>query len=188
MQLVSRAWSRITWLKTVGFASFLRINNSNCASDVAISVVTIIFRSYLVDQSMDHLSATLKRGGIRDLLAFFPPNKREGKYLEEHFRKENLPQIADWWAKKQYAVVKEGIIKDLSEMLEGEDTTEQVIAAIRTRQEESSIPESELILCIWQGLMGSVDWSARPDQIEGLALREVTVSTLHLLAMKPIAN
>ena len=23
--------------------------------------------------------------------------------------------------------------------------------------------------------MGSVDWSARPDQIEGLALREVTV-------------
>jgi hypothetical protein len=24
--------------------------------------------------------------------------------------------------------------------------------------------------------MGSVDWSARPDQIEGLALREVTVS------------
>lgn len=143
-------------------------------NDVAVSVVTIIFRSYLVDQSMDHLSATLKRGGIKDLLAFFPPNKREGKYLEEHFRKEGLPQVADWWAKKQYAVVKEGIIKDLSEMLEGEDTTEQVIAAIRTRQEESSIPESELILCIWQGLMGSVDWSARPDQIEGLALREVT--------------
>ena len=25
--------------------------------------------------------------------------------------------------------------------------------------------------------MGHVDWSARPDQIEGLALREVTVST-----------
>lgn len=24
--------------------------------------------------------------------------------------------------------------------------------------------------------MGSVDWSARPDQIEGLALREVTVN------------
>ncbi|KAF8973283.1 hypothetical protein BDZ97DRAFT_1912836 [Flammula alnicola] len=122
-------------------------------NDVAINVVTIVFRTYLVDQSMDHLSATLKRGGIKDLLAFFPPNKREGKYLEEHFRKEGLPQVADWWAKKQYAVV---------------------IAAIKSRQEESPIPESELIQCIWQGLMGSVDWSARPDQIEGLALREVT--------------
>lgn len=29
--------------------------------------------------------------------------------------------------------------------------------------------------CIWQGLLSSVDWSARPDQIEGLALREVGV-------------
>jgi len=188
MRLVSRVWSRITWLRTVSFSLFLWIHYSTWASDVAISVVTIIFRSYLVDQSMDHLSATLKRGGIKDLLAFFPPNKREGKYLEEHFRKEGLSQVADWWAKKQYAVVKEGIIKDLSEMLEGEDTTEQVIAAIRARQEESSIPESELILCVWQGLMGSVDWSARPDQIEGLALREVTVSTSYLSFMKPIAK
>jgi hypothetical protein len=46
--------------------------------------------------------------------------------LEEHFRKEGMPQVADWWAKKQYAVVKEGIIKELSEMHEREETTEQV--------------------------------------------------------------
>ncbi|KAF8161082.1 hypothetical protein B0H34DRAFT_781704 [Crassisporium funariophilum] len=143
-------------------------------NDVAVSVITLVFRSYLLDQSMDHLSSTLKRGGVKDLLSFFPPNKREAKFLEEHFKKEGLTQVADWWAKKQYAVVKEGIIKDLSEMREHEDTTEQIIAAIKGRQDESPIPESELIHCIWQGLMGSVDWSARPDQIEGLALREVT--------------
>ncbi|KDR75907.1 hypothetical protein GALMADRAFT_248685 [Galerina marginata CBS 339.88] len=143
-------------------------------NDVAISVVTIVFRAYLVDQAMDHLSATLKRGGVKDLLAFFPPNKRDGKHLEEHFKKEGLTQVAEWWAKKQYAVVKESVIKDLSEMQEREDTPEQVIAAIKSRQEESPIPEAELIQCIWQGLLGSVDWSARPDQIEGLALREVT--------------
>jgi len=143
-------------------------------NDVSISVLTIVFRSYMADQAMDHLSATLKRGGIKDLLAFFPPNKREGKYLEEHFRKENLPQVADWWAKKQYAVVKEGIIKDLSEMIEHDESTEHIIASIKLRQEESPIPESELVQCIWSGLMLNVDWSARPDQIEGLALREVT--------------
>lgn len=93
---------------------------------MAVSVITFIFRAYLVDQSMDHLAGTLKRGGVKDLLAFFPPNRREGKILEEHFRKEGMPQVADWWAKKQYAVVKEGVIKDLTEMREREDTTEQV--------------------------------------------------------------
>lgn len=89
-------------------------------------MITLIFRAYLIDQSMDHLSSALKRGGIKDLLAFFPPNKREGKILEEHFRKEGLPQVADWWAKKQYAVVKEGIAKDLQELCERDETPEQV--------------------------------------------------------------
>ena len=93
---------------------------------MAVSVVTFIFRAYLVDQSMDHLAGTLKRGGVKDLLAFFPPNRREGKILEEHFRKEGMPQVADWWAKKQYAVVKEGVIRELTEMGERGDTTEQV--------------------------------------------------------------
>lgn len=32
--------------------------------------------------------------------------------------------------------------------------------------------------------MASVDWSARPDQIEGLALREVTVDFLFVFYFK----
>jgi len=59
-------------------------------------------------------------------------------------------------------------------MIEREESTEQITTAIKARQTESPLPESELVQCLWQGLMGSVDWSARPDQIEGLALREVT--------------
>jgi hypothetical protein len=79
---------------------------------------------------MDQLSAALKKGGIKDLLTFFPPNKRETRYLEEHFKSEGLPQVADWWTKKQYAALKETIIKELSEMIEREDSTEQVIRCL----------------------------------------------------------
>jgi len=99
---------------------------ANYFADVSVGVVTLVFRAYLVDQTMDHLSATLKRGGVKDLLAFFPPNKRDAKALEDHFRKEGLTQVAEWWAKKQYAVVKEGIVKDLREMGERDEPTEQV--------------------------------------------------------------
>jgi hypothetical protein len=52
-----------------------------------------------------------------------------------------------------------------------------MVALINAQQEELKLPQPELVQCIWQGLMAIVDWSARPDQIEGLALREVTVST-----------
>ncbi|KAF7315743.1 W2 domain-containing protein [Mycena indigotica] len=140
---------------------------------LSVSVVTLIFKAYLVDQSMDHLAGTLKRGGIKDLLLFFPPNKRTNQELEEHFKKAGLVNVAEWWAKRQSAVIKDSIIKDLRESLEREDTPEQIVASIKARQEESPLAETELVSCIWQGLMASVDWSARPDQIEGLALREV---------------
>jgi len=89
-------------------------------------VITRIFRAYLADQGVDHLSASLKRGGIKDLLAFFPPNKRDGKNLDDHFRQANLPQVADWWAKKQYAVIKDSLTKELQERSEQDETPEQV--------------------------------------------------------------
>ncbi|KZP34481.1 ARM repeat-containing protein [Athelia psychrophila] len=146
-------------------------------NDVSIGVVTLVFRAYLVDGSMDHLAAALKRGGVKDLLAFFPPNKRDTKTLEDHLKKEGLTPVAEWWAKKQYAVVKDEMVKDLREMGENEDSPDQIIAAIKSKQEALPLPEDELVQCIWQGLMLSVDWSARPDQIESLALREVTKFT-----------
>jgi len=142
-------------------------------NDVSINVLTIIFRSYLLEQSMDHLSATLKKGGIRDLLAFFPANKQEAKMLEDHFRKADLPQIAEWYAKKQYAMIKDAIMKEVQALVEHEEPPEQIVSVLKAHQEAHPIPDPELIACIWQGLISSVDWSARPDQIEGLALREV---------------
>ena len=51
----------------------------------------------------------------------------------------------------------------------------QIVSAIQARQEEHPLPETELIQCIWTGLLNSVEWSARPDQHEGLAVKEVTV-------------
>ncbi|KAG8678995.1 hypothetical protein FRC08_017305 [Ceratobasidium sp. 394] len=124
---------------------------------------------------MDHLSGLLKKGGIKDVLLFFPPNKRNPSDLYTHFRGANLPQVADWYANKQSSVLKKELVAQLKEMCENEESTESIIAAIKEHQARSAIPEAELVQVIWQGLMASVDWSARPDQLEGLALREVSV-------------
>lgn len=66
---------------------------------------------------MDHLAAALRRGGIKDLLAFFPPNKRQDKNLEEHFRAAGIPQVADRWLKTQTASQKDEIVKLLKDMI-----------------------------------------------------------------------
>jgi hypothetical protein len=143
-----------------------------------LNIITSIFRVVLADQSMDHLSSLLKKGGIKDILLFFPPSKRTPSDLYTHFRAAELSPVADWYAKKQNSVLKTELTAQLKEMCENEEPTASIVAAIKEHQSRAAIPEAELVQVIWQGLMASVDWSARADQIEGLALREVTVRSL----------
>ncbi|CAE6428927.1 unnamed protein product [Rhizoctonia solani] len=142
------------------------------ASCAALNIVTSIFRVILAEQTMEHLSGLLKKGGIKDLLLFFPASKRTADGLLTHFKDAGLPQIAEWYTKKQSSALKTQLIAQLKEMCENEESPEAIIAAIKEHQ--AALPETELVQVIWQGLMASVDWSARADQIEGLALREVT--------------
>ncbi|KAH9855107.1 eukaryotic translation initiation factor 5C [Lenzites betulinus] len=142
-------------------------------NDLSANTITLVFRSYLSTQSMEHLAGALKRGGIKDLLAFFPETKRDDKTLDEHFRKAGLPQVAEWWTKRQYASLKETVISQLKGMLDNGDSHTDIVAAIKTKQEEQPLPDTELVSCIWQGLVSSIEWSARQDQNEALALREI---------------
>ncbi|KAI6033005.1 hypothetical protein F5J12DRAFT_194174 [Pisolithus orientalis] len=142
-------------------------------NDTSITVLAIIFRAYLADQSMEHLATSLRRGNIKDLLIFFPPNRRDGKILDNFFRKENIPQVADWYTKRQQALAKEIIVSELKDLCAQDDSAETIISSVQSKLEENPLPDTELIQCLWQGLMATVDWSARSDQIEGLALREI---------------
>lgn len=49
------------------------------------------------------------------------------------------------------------------------------MASIKSKQEEQPLPDVELIQCLWQALISSIEWSARQDQNEALALREISV-------------
>ncbi|KAI6169322.1 hypothetical protein EDD17DRAFT_1518000 [Pisolithus thermaeus] len=95
-------------------------------NDTSITVLAIIFRAYLADLSMEHLATSLKRGNIKDLLIFFPPNRRDGKFLDDFFRKENIPQVADWYTKRQQALAKETIVSELKDLCTHEESTDNV--------------------------------------------------------------
>jgi hypothetical protein len=75
---------------------------------------------------MDHLSAALKRGGVKNLIEFFPPNKRTITNLDAYFREMGLPVVAEWYAKKRFAAVKEVVVTGLKELSEKEEGVEAV--------------------------------------------------------------
>lgn len=110
----------------LGFPNLTTILPYPTIIDIAITVLAQIFRAYLSEASMEHLSNALKKGGIKDLQLFFPPNKRDDKTLEEFFRKEQLSQVADWWTKRQNSLIKEEVTKLVHDMLDQQDTPENV--------------------------------------------------------------
>jgi hypothetical protein len=91
-----------------------------------VNVLTSILRAYIAETSMDHLTSMLKKGGIKDLLTFFPPNRRSDAIIDAHFRGAGLPQVADWWTRKQNALIKEEIAKAVKDAFEREDQPSDV--------------------------------------------------------------
>lgn len=138
---------------------------------LSVSLVTLTFRAYLTDQPIDHLSSTLKKGGIKELLDFFPTNKRTPTELDSWFRKEGLDSVAEWYKRKRLVRISQSIIAGLKDLVEKEEDSEALITFLKDSQAENPVAESDLVGYIWNGLMNTVDWGNRPDQIEGLALR-----------------
>lgn len=106
--------------------NFMPFGLSTFLSDLAVNVLTLILRGYLAETSMDHLAATLKKGGIKDLQSFFPANRRSDTILDAHFRGAGIPQVADWWTRKQNALIKEDIGKAVKDAIEREDQPSDV--------------------------------------------------------------
>ncbi|KAG8897944.1 hypothetical protein FRB99_007778 [Tulasnella sp. 403] len=143
--------------------------------DVALGVITPIFRTILTEQSVDAFAAHMKRSGVKDLLDFFPNTRRDLKHLETYFKNAGLPQVVDWYVKRRYAMIREEVASHLKEMAGGEESTDSIVEYVKNSQSENPLPESELVPAMWQALMSTVDWSvARPDQIDSMALKEVT--------------
>lgn len=80
----------------------------------SLQFVTGVFRSYLEDQSIEHLSSIIKKGGLEEkLLDFFPPGKRQPEYVARHFEAEGLKPLVEYFNKRQQSAVKEQVKEKL---------------------------------------------------------------------------
>jgi len=144
-------------------------------NDVSLNVVILIFHAFLSEQTIEQLAASLKKGGIKDLASFFPSNKRDPKSVEETFRSRGLLQVSEWYIKRQQANTRESIISAIKDLRSSEESNEEIASFVKQAQSETPLPDIDLIQTLWQGFMISVDWNAaRPDQVETLAVKELT--------------
>ncbi|KAJ3057212.1 hypothetical protein HK097_010572 [Rhizophlyctis rosea] len=142
----------------------------------SLQFVTGVFKSYLDEQSIDHLGSTLKKAGVDDkLLDFFPPNKRQEEHLARHFEAEGLKPLVEYYKKRQQFAIKEQLKGKLSDMFSsGSSTPQEVATYIKQQVQANSWSEGDVIPIVWDGLVAAVDWSSRPEQIEAQINKQLT--------------
>ncbi|PWN47614.1 ARM repeat-containing protein [Violaceomyces palustris] len=162
-------------LATAGVLSSLQKDHL-AKDDLAINFVTLVFRTYLVGQTIDHLGSNLRKGGVKEWQLFFPQTKRSQPDLITSYFKSpevNLPQVADYWVRRQQKEVKDRTIARLGELVQEEASVSETIDYLKAQMKEASMQPEDFVSLVWEGLMKAVDWGSRSDQIEGLALKEV---------------
>ncbi|KAK4684057.1 hypothetical protein P7C73_g6150, partial [Tremellales sp. Uapishka_1] len=142
--------------------------------NIALEFLTNVFRTYLSRQSMDHLAASLRRSGLKDISLVFPQPVRDRKHLEDHFKQAGLPQVNEWYAKVVLSEIKEETMSSIERMVNEEDSNDAIIDYLKTQQAENAVPEADLVEWIWLAFMQLIDWSARADQLDTLVVSEVT--------------
>ncbi|KAK1925481.1 hypothetical protein DB88DRAFT_484092 [Papiliotrema laurentii] len=142
--------------------------------NVALGFLTVFFRQYLAKQSIEQLGSVVRRSGLKDIASVIPLQTRNRQYLEEHFKKEGLPQINDWYAKLALGEVKEQTIANIAQLINDEESNESIAETLKAQQAEKPVAQADLVEWIWQGLMKTVDWTARTDQLDGAVIQHVT--------------
>ncbi|KAG0236133.1 hypothetical protein BGW42_004017 [Actinomortierella wolfii] len=140
---------------------------------LSLQFVTTVFKTYLGEQSVEQFGLNLSKAGMSDrLLDFFPPNKRDENAFARHFEAEDMKQLVAFHNKKQITMRKESIIENIKSLLE-EGNISECLTYLKAQSKESRLTEPEFIPLVWMGIMSSVDWGTRADQIDNMILKQV---------------
>ncbi|WFD32030.1 hypothetical protein MSPP1_003072 [Malassezia sp. CBS 17886] len=143
---------------------------------LALQFVTQLFRAYLKGQSMEHLGSILRKGGIRDWVLFFPQTKRAGDVVVAHFKSDDvqLPQVADYYTKRQNKMLREQTAADLAQAISGgESTQEEMLVLLQERCKTLGQSVEDFVVVVWEGIMRGTDAQTKHDQIELIFPKEV---------------
>ena len=103
-------------------------------SGTSVTFLTTFFKTYLLSESLDHLSLSLRKGGVTDLEGFFPPSKQNATELSTHFKSAGLSGVVDFYVKQKSGQATQDMLKRLKEFIAEEADFDEVSIALHLHQ------------------------------------------------------
>lgn len=76
--------------------------------------------------TLQHLLTSLRRGGVDDILDFFPPARRSAIELGLHFKKAGLDGLADFYQKQRSQTIAKDTLRQLKDLVTSNAPNEEV--------------------------------------------------------------
>ena len=142
------------------------LNDVLVAKGTALAFVTVLFRGWLKESTLDELMAVLRRGRVEDrLLEFFPQQRRSPEAFQAHFTAEGLTELAAY-SRKRFADARAKELKEaLAELIADGGSLADALDLLKAkRSKDGGVPEVELVGALWEAVLGSVDTGGKNAQ------------------------
>lgn len=106
--------------------SFHSLTFTSTSLGSSLTFLTTFFKSYLLTESLDHLATSLRKGGLTDLEAFFPPPRNTPTELAAHFKSIGLAGVVEFYTKQKSGQAKEDMAFRLKEFMADDADMEEV--------------------------------------------------------------
>jgi hypothetical protein len=93
----------------------------------AIAFLTVYLKAFLANDTLDLLTASLRKGGVSDLLEFFPANRRTFPELAAHFKAAKLDVVLDAYQKQRGGEIARETLSHLKEMVTGTESSNEEV-------------------------------------------------------------
>lgn len=139
----------------------------------AVKFLITFFKAYLATESVDHLSASLRRGGVADLELFLPVNKQNPNEMASQLRAAGLGPIADNFVKIKASQAKEELTHRLHELVSDNADADEIVTYLESKAKSGVIPPVDFINLVWNGLLHDFDFDTKPEEISAKVVARI---------------
>lgn len=147
-----------------------------CAGTFVVTVLSTWLQEKGKGEAAAVWSSMKKAGMDQKLLDFFPVAKRTPEYLETAFKENGLADLLVYQKAGLGDKAKKELMAQVSEMINGDSfKASDLSSVISEAVSKNKMPEHEVIVLLWNGIMNNSEWSKKEELVADQAIKRLTV-------------
>jgi len=106
-------------------------------------------------------------------MEFLPVNRRTFPELSAHLKRNGLDAVVDYYQKQRATEISRATSAHLRDMISGTDANEEIIAYLKEQERTKTMPETDFLNLVWNGLVSSIDIAELQDKAGETLLKEL---------------